>query len=698
VDAPADFRVVDEAVAAAAARSGVEAEPVAADYREVEGLLGAAGPVVLRRPGGSRWLAVEAAGGGRLRLLGPDGAVRSSSAAEVARALRAPLETAAAGEADRLLERAGVPPPARARAARALLAARLGGEPCAEGWTLRLPPGAGALGQLRAAGLVGHLGRLVAAQIVAYLLLIAAWAVVGRGVLGGRLEPGWVGAWGLLLATLIAVQAAGLWSQGVVALGAGALLKRRLLHGALRLDPEEIRHQGAGELLGRVIESERVEELALAGGFLALLSAVELVLAAGVLSLGAAGRLHLALLAGWSLGLGLLAWRLLGERGAWARLRIGMTHRMVERLLGHRTRLAQEPGDRWHLEEDAELEAYLVRSRRLDRLVPRLEVFATRGWLLAGLAALAPALLSGRASTAGVAVSLGGILLALEAFQGVAGGLFGLTGAAVGWERVAPLYRAAARPLPAGSPEVAGDEVARSHPHGHPRGKPRGGSGASPPAASSTGSEARRYPPGPVLAARGLTFRYPGRARPALAGCDLALDAGDRVLLTGSSGSGKSTLVSLLAALRRPDSGLLLLHGADLAAWGALGWHRRVAAAPQFHDNHLFAAPLAFNLLLGRGWPPTAEDVREAAELCDELGLGDLVARMPAGLMQPVGETGWRLSHGEASRVYLARALLQDADVVLLDESFAALDPESLARSLDCARRRARTLVVVTHR
>jgi ATP-binding cassette subfamily B protein len=201
-----------------------------------------------------------------------------------------------------------------------------------------------------------------------------------------------------------------------------------------------------------------------------------------------------------------------------------------------------------------------------------------------------------------------------------------------------------------------------------------------------------------VLEARGLAFRYPGRSRPALADCDLALRAGDRVLLAGASGSGKSTLVSLLAALRRPDAGLLLLHGADLHGWGALGWHRRVAAAPQFHDNHLFAAPLAFNLLLGRGWPPAPEDLEEAGELCRELGLGDLLARMPAGLMQPVGDTGWRLSHGEASRVYLARALLQDADVVLLDESFAALDPASLSRALDCARRRARTLVVVAHR
>ena len=62
-----------------------------------------------------------------------------------------------------------------------------------------------------------------------------------------------------------------------------------------------------------------------------------------------------------------------------------------------------------------------------------------------------------------------------------------------------------------------------------------------------------------------------------------------------------------------------------------------------------------------------------------------------------VGETGWQLSHGERSRVFLARALLQDAQLTVLDESFAALDPETLQKCLDCAFRRARTLAVIDH-
>jgi len=66
-------------------------------------------------------------------------------------------------------------------------------------------------------------------------------------------------------------------------------------------------------------------------------------------------------------------------------------------------------------------------------------------------------------------------------------------------------------------------------------------------------------------------------------------------------------------------------------------------------------------------------------------------------VMQTIGETGWQLSHGERSRIFLARALLQDAQLTVLDESFAALDPETLQKCLNCALRRARTLVVIAH-
>ncbi|MGH9803172.1 MAG: ATP-binding cassette domain-containing protein, partial [Blastocatellia bacterium] len=99
----------------------------------------------------------------------------------------------------------------------------------------------------------------------------------------------------------------------------------------------------------------------------------------------------------------------------------------------------------------------------------------------------------------------------------------------------------------------------------------------------------------------------------------------------------------------------------------------------------------------GRTWPARDKDYEEAEALCRQLGLGELLDRMPGGLMQMVGETGWQLSHGERSRMFLARALLQTSELVILDESFAALDPETLSQCLNTAIARSKTLMVIAH-
>jgi ATP-binding cassette subfamily B protein len=106
---------------------------------------------------------------------------------------------------------------------------------------------------------------------------------------------------------------------------------------------------------------------------------------------------------------------------------------------------------------------------------------------------------------------------------------------------------------------------------------------------------------------------------------------------------------------------------------------------------------LAFNLLMGRRWPAEASDLVEAERVCRELGLGDLLERMPAGLHQIVGESGWRLSQGEQTRVFLARALLQQPELLILDESFSALDPENVERAMRCVSNRAQAVLAISH-
>jgi ATP-binding cassette subfamily B protein len=500
-----------------------------------------------------------------------------------------------------------------------------------------------------------------------YGLWLLSWWLVGRGAFDGHLERGWLLAWALVLFTLIPFRLAETWTGGVFAIGVGGLLKQRLLFGALRMEPEEIRHEGAGRLLGRVLESDAVESLALGGGFLALVSIIELAAAATILIWGAGGGIHAAALVAWTA----LAFGLAGlyarRRRLWTASRLTMTHDLVERMTGHRTRLAQEPRSAWHDGEDEALETYLGLSRAADRAAAGLLAVIPRGWLIVGVVGIIPGFVSGSAAPPALAVALGGVLLAHRALEKLAAGLSQLTGAWIAWEQVAPLFRAAARPSIPGAPLFAVPAPAD-------------------PAA-----------PRNVIEARELTFRYRDRGDPVLRGCGLTIRTGDRCLLEGPSGGGKSTLASLLVGLRVPESGLLLLGGLDRRTLGLEGWRRRIVAAPQFHENHVLTGTFAFNLLMGRAWPPEQQDFEEADKLCRELGLGELLDRMPAGLLQMVGETGWQLSHGERSRLFIARALLQRSEVIVLDESFAALDPATLGRAMRCVLDRAKTLVVIAH-
>jgi ATP-binding cassette subfamily B protein len=658
---------------------GIEAEPVECPYPELADLLLAAGPAVIRRPGGStepRYLLVLPASARRVRLVGTDLVVQSVPPGEVVRHLGGDLEATMAPGVDQLLDRVGLSGRRRARTRSLLLNERLGPVAIGECWLLRLRPGESFSTQARDAGLVRHALAFAGAHLAERLLWVGSWWVIGRGALAGRLDWGWLLGWALVVLTVIPFRLAATWYQGLLAVGAGSLLKQRLLHGALRLSPDEIRHQGAGHHLGRVIESEAVESLALSGGLLAVAGLIELILATAVLAAGAGGVLHILLLLAWLVLAGLLASRFLRLRRLWTRARLAISHDLIEKMVGHRTRLAQQAPEQWHEGEDPALARYLELSRRMDRLAAWIEALP-RGWLALGLVGLAPAFVSGRGSLVGLAVGLGGMLLAEGALMQLTGALAFLTNAAIAWTQVAPLFRAAAREETSGDPGLL---LMTAPP-------PRA-------AAADTGESGNRQA---ILEATEVLFRYHERGEPVLRGCSLRVNPGDRVLLEAPSGGGKSTLVSLLNGLRSPDAGLVLLHGLDRRSWGARGWTRRVSSAPQFHENHVVTETLAFNLLMGRRWPPYPEDLEEAEALCRELGLGELLRRMPSGLLQRVGETGWQLSHGERSRLFMARALLKGADLVVLDESFAALDPDTLRQALGCAARRASTLVVVAH-
>jgi thiol reductant ABC exporter CydD subunit len=191
-----------------------------------------------------------------------------------------------------------------------------------------------------------------------------------------------------------------------------------------------------------------------------------------------------------------------------------------------------------------------------------------------------------------------------------------------------------------------------------------------------------------------VTVRYADRPAPALERVDLELRPGEMVALVGPSGAGKSTLAALLVRLLDPTEGRILVGGRDLRSLDPDEWRRLVAWAPQ--RPRVFAATLAENVRMGRPGASDA-DVRGALRAA---GADELVARLPDGLATRLGEGGRPLSAGEAQRVGIARAVVRDAGLVVLDEPTASLDPEG-ARALGMELRRllrGHTVLLVSHR
>ncbi|MCI5180765.1 MAG: ABC transporter ATP-binding protein, partial [Candidatus Electrothrix sp. AW3_4] len=477
-----------------------------------------------------------------------------------------------------------------------------------------------------------------------------------------------VTAWALLLLTGIPFQLLNQWLQSMLSLKIGELFKQRLLCGILQLEPEEIRHQGAGQFMGIIMEAESLSTLALEGGAAALLSLLQLCTAAVILSMGAGGLPHALVLVLWSGLIGWICLKYYRYSQQWITSYRNMNNDMTEGMIGYRTRLAQEGMAHWHDREEKILRGYVDISKKLDSVSVVIRGTTGRGWYLVGLIGILPAFLSSGDKTDLMAVSVAGILLAAQSLSQFISGVTSTVNAVTGWKQVRPLFQAAARSMRKTAhilPNIL-DQAAASAKH-------------------------------PTVFVQDMVFRYPGATSPVLTGCSEYISPTDRILLQGPSGGGKSTLAALLTGLRFPESGQLQLHGMQHDIVGPKLWRTRVVSSPQFHENHVLTETFAFNLLMGRSWPPQPDDFQVAVQICKELGLGELLERLPAGFQQMVGESGWRLSHGERSRLYIARALLQHADLIILDESFAALDPENFELALDCVLRRAPALVVIAH-
>lgn len=205
--------------------------------------------------------------------------------------------------------------------------------------------------------------------------------------------------------------------------------------------------------------------------------------------------------------------------------------------------------------------------------------------------------------------------------------------------------------------------------------------------------------PRPLSQSRGtiafdqVTFGYDAR-RPILSQVRLQIRSGERVGIVGETGSGKSTLLSLLLRLYDPAEGTVFLDGTDIRDYRVSDLRNQVAVV--FQETTLFSGTIAENIAVGR--PGASEsEIQAAAEAAQ---LGPALSRFPDGLMTEVGERGQSLSGGERQRIGIARALLRNAPILVLDEPTSAVDRETEAGILETLKvaMQGRTVLLVTHR
>ncbi len=198
-----------------------------------------------------------------------------------------------------------------------------------------------------------------------------------------------------------------------------------------------------------------------------------------------------------------------------------------------------------------------------------------------------------------------------------------------------------------------------------------------------------------LLEFRDVTARYPGQARPAMEGVSFVARPGTVTAIVGRSGSGKSTLIKLIPRFYEPESGQILLDGHPVQEYRLADLRRQIALVGQ--QVVLFDGSIAQNIAYGELQGRSAEQLQQAIAGANAR---EFVEQLPQGVDAQVGAKGGRLSGGQRQRLAIARAMLKDAPILILDEATAALDNESERLVQDALQRLMpeRTTLVIAHR
>lgn len=214
-------------------------------------------------------------------------------------------------------------------------------------------------------------------------------------------------------------------------------------------------------------------------------------------------------------------------------------------------------------------------------------------------------------------------------------------------------------------------------------------------ASTGTPSTGRLRPSSvPEIRFEEVSLTYAGRETHALAGVSFLIPAGRSLALVGASGAGKTSVASLVCRIYDPTSGRVTVGGNDLRELDLAWWRERIAVVSQ--DVHLFNESIEYNILYGK---PTA--TREEMVLAAKQALAlEFIEALPEKFATRLGDRGQRLSGGQRQRIALARALIRDPDILILDEATNSLDLESerLVQDALNAFSRDKTVLIIAHR